>query len=70
MHQDIVGAAFIDIFVDATTHGGIALRIKVYQQNTSVHGGQGGGQINAGRSLTDTALLVRNCNYSCHDFPW
>ena len=56
--QELVRAGRAIVAGDAQTGRGIALGIKVYQQNLLADGGQGGGEIDGGRGLPDAALLV------------
>jgi hypothetical protein len=46
------------LFVDARTHGGIALRVHIGQQNALADVRQGGRQIDTGGSLADATFLV------------
>ena len=48
---------------DAETRAGIALRVEVDDQDAAAGRAQGGAQIDRGRGLADTALLVRDGEY-------
>ena len=62
--KDVVEAGFVGIFGDAEAAGGVALGVGIDDQDPDVIGGQGGGEIDGGRGLPDSAFLVGNCEYS------
>ena len=53
-------------FLDAATHGGVALRIDVDEQHAAARRGERGREIHGGGRLADAALLVRDRDDALH----
>jgi len=64
--QDIAAGAGLRMFVDAASHGGIALRIQVDEQDAALGRGQRRSQIHGGRGFAHTAFLVGHRNDPFH----
>ncbi|KAG0759602.1 hypothetical protein G6F57_016170 [Rhizopus arrhizus] len=56
--QHLVQVRFQRILVDAATHRGVALRVQVHQQHALIVRGKARRQIDGGRRLAHTTLLV------------
>ena len=67
---DVRDQHFINALGDGLVHAhagcGIGLGVEVAQQHPFAPFRQGGGQIHAGGSFPNTALLVHDCNGFCH----
>ncbi len=59
--QDVVEAGFIGILGDAEAAGTVALRVGIDEENPDVVSGQGGGKVNGGGGLPDSAFLIGYC---------
>ncbi len=56
--QHVIGRAVAIAAVDAKTGGRVALRIEIDDQDSLADGGQRGPEVDGGRRLADTPLLV------------
>src|SRR5205814_5692194 len=56
--QHVIDGARRIAFVDTAAHGGVALRVKIDEQNTSPGLGERGGEVDAGGRLADATLLI------------
>src|SRR5450631_4096198 len=54
------------MLVDSAPHGGVALGIQVDQQHTPLGGRQRSSEIDRGGGLSDSALLICNCDDPLH----
>ncbi|MNJ55202.1 hypothetical protein D3C77_506790 [compost metagenome] len=64
--QQVVDRVLELVLVHTAAHGGVALRIEVDQQHTTLGRGQRGGEIDTGGGLAHTTFLVRDCEYLSH----
>src|SRR5690606_10067654 len=64
--QHVVDGVLESVLVDARTHGGVALRVEIDQQDATLGGNQRGGQVDAGGGLADSTLLVGNRENPSH----
>jgi hypothetical protein len=55
---DVVGGDGMFFLVDATAHGGVALRIDVDEHHAPARPGQRGGEVDARRGLANAAFLI------------
>ncbi|MNR24238.1 hypothetical protein D3C85_1413070 [compost metagenome] len=62
--QYLVQVRLERVLVDATTHGGVALRVQVHQQHALIVRGKAGRQIDGGRRLAHTTLLIGDAEYA------
>src|SRR5260221_637114 len=67
--QQVIHGAGHRALIDATAHGGVALRIQINKQDTTACLRERGGEIDAGRGLADAAFLVHHCENSRHSQP-
>ena len=65
-HDDLVGAGAVGIAEEAEPAGGVGLGIAVDQQRARAERGERGRQVDGGRGLADSALLVRDCDDASH----
>lgn len=70
----MVGCELIWEFFDAQAGGGVALGIGIDEENAKIVGCQGGGKVDCGCCLPNTAFLVRDrddfaqANMLAHEF--
>ena len=67
--QHIATGANLSILVDSASHGGIALRIQIDQQEAPFGSRQRGRQIHGGGCLTDASFLICDRNDPIHEWP-
>jgi len=66
LQQHVVHRELHLAFVDARTHGRVALRVQVDHQDALADASQSSGQIDRGGGFTDAALLVGDTKYFGH----
>ena len=64
--QNIVNRMLQFAFVDARTHGGIALWVEVNHQHAPPNGGECRGQVDSGGGFTHAAFLICNTKDISH----
>jgi hypothetical protein len=67
-HDDLVRAEAFGIAEEAEPAGSVGLRIAVDQQRADPEGGERRSQVDGGRGLADSALLVGDCDDASHSF--
>ena len=65
-HDDLVGAVAVGIAEEAETAGGVGLGVAIDQQRARAEGGERRRQVDGGRGLADSALLVGDCDDASH----
>ena len=66
--QHVVHRSLQRSLVNPASHGGVSLRIEVYQQYALFHGCQTGRQIHCRSCFSYSALLVGYCKYLDHSY--
>ena len=66
-HDDLVGAVAVGIAEEAEAAGGVGLRVAVDQQRAGAERGERCREVDGGRGLADSALLVGDCDRCV---PW